>query len=143
MSNEKQRLFRPGNRPELTAERVGRHRGDSLAFIQRVRRRARKQSERCLAGIRDDARFFMRWIADTRTLRVAWDHQAQYGGQVPALTISATATFPKRRSGRTSVKSVIRSEMDCMNPLPTVSWRFPRDRGVALAPCHFLAFMIG
>ena len=107
MSNEKQRLFRPGNRPELTAERVGRHRGDSLAFIQRVRRRARKQSERCLAGIRDDARFFMRWIADTRTLRVAWDHQAQYGGQVPGIDDLRYCDFPE-----TQIWENLREERD-------------------------------
>jgi hypothetical protein len=35
MSNEKQRLFQPGNRPELPAERVGRHRGEYFDFIRR------------------------------------------------------------------------------------------------------------
>lgn len=94
MSHERQRLFQQSKRNELRLAQIAWHRGSYRAFLKRIRRRAAKQSAKGRAGIRHDAAHFMDWIADERTLRVAWDHLAQHGGQAPGIDGWRYCDFP-------------------------------------------------
>jgi retron-type reverse transcriptase len=106
MSNEKQRCVR---RPpkKLRPDQIGWRRGGYQEFIQRIRRRARRQAPKGTKGIQEDAQYFMRWIADERCLRVAWDHQAEHGGQAPGIDGWRYADFPE-----TQIWSSLREERD-------------------------------
>jgi retron-type reverse transcriptase len=94
MSGEKQR-FIGRTHAKLRPDQIGWRRGSYREFIQRIRRRARRQAPKGLKGIREDARYFARWISDERCLRVAWDRLAEHGGDGPGIDGWRYCDFPE------------------------------------------------
>jgi RNA-directed DNA polymerase len=79
VSNENPRLGR--KHAELLPHQFTRHCGRYHALNRRIRRDAAKQAGKGRAGIREVAPYLMKWIRDTRALRVGWDYLEQFGGQ--------------------------------------------------------------
>jgi hypothetical protein len=111
MSNEKHRPLGAIKRYELPPDRIAWHRGSYLDLVRRVRRWTAKQAARGRAGIREDSPYFMRWIADERTLRVAWDYLSRHGGQAPGIDgwrycdFPETQIWPSLRQERDKIRS--------------------------------------
>ena len=62
---------------------VGSHRGTTPQFMARYLATAGRASRDGLGGVKALAPDLLGWIADARTLRLAWDHLARNGGHAP------------------------------------------------------------
>jgi hypothetical protein len=62
---------------------VSEHRGTRDDFLQRHRKQVRRALKKGWAGIAAIAGDLLYRVSDERTLRIAWDYLAEYGGQAP------------------------------------------------------------
>jgi hypothetical protein len=88
--------------PQFTAARINvldpkwvtRHRGDRYDFIARHRRQARRVAKLGRSALASIARSLLFRVSHDKTLRVAWDYLAQYGGQAPGPDGCRYSDFP-------------------------------------------------
>lgn len=64
-------------------EDVTRHQGDLRSFRRRREQATLYAVQRGSAGLKDIGPYLLRWAADTRSLRIAWDYLSTYGGSAP------------------------------------------------------------
>ncbi len=67
----------------VRAEAVIRHCGDVRSFLRRRERATLMAAEQGQHGLREIGPKLLRWAADTRSLRAAWDYLREYGGSAP------------------------------------------------------------